>query len=278
MSRRSSQVETLDNWNQNTTEIKSLQACKTRAILSKEQAIEIFLIKLENNRDSRCRISSRRSAASVARQYGVSDKAVRDIWMGRTWFRELMHLDPARAMMPERLKLPGRPSGKRTQKVSTVTTGTSAPHYLSDSLHVFSERCQDLLEPDVGMISNFLWAPCQFSIEQGPPPVSSSMPTFSPHPPGPVVSSSPCGRVTSSHFELDDATSSATAPVAAALPRFIRNASTTVSIWPRLNHPESSIQVTAHPAIDPLPEASRADDPFHDDWRYWPEADKKCFA
>ena len=33
---------------------------------------------------------------------------------------------------------------------------------------------------------------------------------------------------------------------------------------------------------DPLPESSRPDDPFHDDWRYWPEANSgtgsDCYA
>ncbi len=31
-------------------------------------------------------------AMAVARAYGVSEKAVRDIWRGRTWHKETLHL------------------------------------------------------------------------------------------------------------------------------------------------------------------------------------------
>ena len=92
--------------------IAALQACKTRVILSEQKAIEIFQIKLDN--DTR-NVVERRSAASVARLYGVTEKAIRDIWSGRTWFRELMHLDPRRFKMAERFRRPGRPRKSETQ-------------------------------------------------------------------------------------------------------------------------------------------------------------------
>ena len=101
----------------------SLKACKTRAILSEAEAIQIFLIKLEN--DANKWNVPRRSATEVARHFGVSDKAVRDIWMGRTWFHELIHLDPERATMPGRLKRPGRP------KRPMVSSPVIAPFTLS---------------------------------------------------------------------------------------------------------------------------------------------------
>ena len=88
----------------------SIQACKTRTILTLEQALQIFEIKLDNSNP----LSGRRTAAAVARSFGVSEKTVRDIWIGRTWVREMMHLDPARAAKACNLKLPGRPKRSTT--------------------------------------------------------------------------------------------------------------------------------------------------------------------
>jgi hypothetical protein len=53
------------------------------------------------------------TADEVATVYGVSEKAIRDIWNGRTWSRETWHLDTSR---PLHLKLTGRPKGCRDSK------------------------------------------------------------------------------------------------------------------------------------------------------------------
>mmetsp|Transcript_58612 Transcript_58612/g.154980 ORF Transcript_58612/g.154980 Transcript_58612/m.154980 type:complete len:181 (+) Transcript_58612:112-654(+) len=52
---------------------------RRRGMLSKEQAIEIFMIRMEGGWDS---------AASVSRRFGVNEKTVRDIWSGRSWGKE----------------------------------------------------------------------------------------------------------------------------------------------------------------------------------------------
>ena len=75
---------------------------KPRARLSETQAIAIFQAK-----------NSASIAARLATVYGVSEKAVRDIWTGRTWSRETWHLDQSR---PLQLKLTGRPKGCRDTK------------------------------------------------------------------------------------------------------------------------------------------------------------------
>jgi hypothetical protein len=92
----------------------SLQACRTHAILTAEQAIEIF--KIGNDFWGK----RRRPARDVGKAYGVSDKAVRDIWNGRTWYKETMHLDPSRSSMPMRLRIPGRPR----RRAGTTVKGT----------------------------------------------------------------------------------------------------------------------------------------------------------
>jgi hypothetical protein len=58
------------------------QPSKPRARLTEAQVVTIFQAK-----------ASSPSAASVATVFGVCEKAVRDIWTGRTWSRETQHLD-----------------------------------------------------------------------------------------------------------------------------------------------------------------------------------------
>ena len=72
-------------------------APKPRAILSEEQVIAIFQAR-----------ASAMTTTKMATIYGVSEKAVRDIWKGRTWARETWRLDTSR---PLQLKLAGRPKG-----------------------------------------------------------------------------------------------------------------------------------------------------------------------
>ena len=77
---------------------------KPRAILTKQQAIIIFQRKIDplQGRAKPC-------AAAIARIYGLSEKAIRDIWKGRTWCDETSQFEPsrpARAAGP-----PGRPKG-----------------------------------------------------------------------------------------------------------------------------------------------------------------------
>ena len=67
---------------------------RRRAILSKEQAIQIFQIKLAADTLQRAHPAS----AQIASLFGISEKAVRDIWKGRTWARQTLHLDPNRLL------------------------------------------------------------------------------------------------------------------------------------------------------------------------------------
>ena len=81
---------------------------KPRAILTSEKAVEIFSRSLPSTGSSS---AEKPHATSVAREYGISEKTVRDIWTGRTWSNETLHLDPQR---PAREAKPtGRPRGKK---------------------------------------------------------------------------------------------------------------------------------------------------------------------
>ena len=85
-------------------------ASRSRNILSREQAIEIFRLK-SNLRSIGLRTSL------IAEQYGVSAKTIRDIWIGRTWYRDTYPLETSRSDALERFtRKIGRPAGARDLK------------------------------------------------------------------------------------------------------------------------------------------------------------------
>ena len=76
----------------------SKPAKKPRARLAAVDAVEIFKVRRTGVQ-----------ATNLANMYGVSEKAIRDIWTARTWARETWHLEPSRQMV---LKQAGRPKGR----------------------------------------------------------------------------------------------------------------------------------------------------------------------
>ena len=72
---------------------------KARAKLEEADVLDIFHCK-----------THLMSASRVSKKYGVSEKAVRDIWTGRTWSKETWHLDTSRSRP---LKKMGRPVGRK---------------------------------------------------------------------------------------------------------------------------------------------------------------------
>jgi hypothetical protein len=103
---------------------ESIKACKTRAILTEDQAVQIFTLNMAHkvNMDGQSI-----SATAIANTFGVSEKAVRDIWKGRTWQRETMHLNSDCKQRSCILKMPGRPKGSKSLQHSdsrhTITPG-----------------------------------------------------------------------------------------------------------------------------------------------------------
>jgi hypothetical protein len=81
-------------------------AClKQRAVLTKDQAIEIFRLSLTHSSNKK-----RPTAVSVSRAFNISEKTVRDIWSARTWHDDTLPLDVNRTPRPA--KKIGRPPGK----------------------------------------------------------------------------------------------------------------------------------------------------------------------
>jgi hypothetical protein len=93
---------------------------KHRAILTEQQAIEIFRFRSENSMS--VMVSS---ALFVAKRYGINERTVRDIWKQRTWNRATSTL--AEGTGPMAKKKMGRPIGSkdtrpRKQKLAAGTS------------------------------------------------------------------------------------------------------------------------------------------------------------
>ena len=100
-----------------------------RIILSEQDARHIFQNKPPNGgRD-------RRRADMLASLYGVSVKTIRDIWVGRTWYRSTCHLDPSKPVNLHRLqRKPGRPLGAKDSKPRVVQPTRRDAYSLSPPL------------------------------------------------------------------------------------------------------------------------------------------------
>jgi hypothetical protein len=81
---------------------KNLQILKPQARLTHDEVVEIFMSR-----------ATKQSASQVCMRFGVSEKAIRDIWTGRTWAKETWHLDKSRSI---ELKKIGRPVGCKDAK------------------------------------------------------------------------------------------------------------------------------------------------------------------
>ena len=207
----------------------SIQACKTREILNVEQAIAIYKIKMSYATAASCKNFG---PCSVARAFGVSEKTVRDIWKGRTWLRETMHLDPTRVVMAAQLRGPGRPRLKSRfteQNVARFSKSTNPQKTIGDldtrketkpTDFMFLPSAEETLATAVSQPSQiFAWwdqvpAKCRADREDSRNSLTNAM-----------IDCFCCCEPWSA---------------------------------------ESA----------PLPESSCADDPFHDDWRYWPKLEK----
>ena len=77
-----------------------------RNVLTKDQVIRIFLMSTNNPAKSK-----NANASFIAKSFNVSEKTVRDIWSGRTWHNETLHLDMNREPRP-RARI-GRPKGRK---------------------------------------------------------------------------------------------------------------------------------------------------------------------
>ena len=116
----------------------SIQCAKPRAVLTKEQAIDIFRLSTFNYSKA-----SRPTATSVAKAFGVSEKTIRDIWNGRTWCEETLPLDSSRQPKPR--KKAGRPLGRKDSAPRRPKGGSKREIMPQDSRPVSEGSPQTLL-------------------------------------------------------------------------------------------------------------------------------------
>ena len=218
----------------------SVPSGRARAILTPEQAFTIYRAKPQLDHGGRRRRGQQAAAKSVAEDFGVSEKTIRDIWKGRTWLRETVRLDPALAARASRLRQPGRPRGsKRPRSGARAERGAAAA----------AGRGRG--GPSIGSEASPTTPAA--TISPGPGglkgPATGTTPDRMPAP-GPAAEKQPPGRSPAQTVIRGEPEQPAGG-------------------WPGAV-PFDPPAAPAEPEIEPLPCCTCADDPFHDDWPHWP--------
>mmetsp|Transcript_88278 Transcript_88278/g.234736 ORF Transcript_88278/g.234736 Transcript_88278/m.234736 type:complete len:139 (-) Transcript_88278:621-1037(-) len=99
-----------------------------RSVLTREQAVEIYRLGEGAKRDS---------AYKVAKLYGVCEKAIRDIWSGRTW-RNATRVQKDDQICSE---TPKKKARKDVLKQAVIQDPCDKS--IDDLLYQWSEECQD---------------------------------------------------------------------------------------------------------------------------------------
>jgi hypothetical protein len=131
-----------DNRTEKALPFRKIKIAKPRAILTNAQVITIYRHKLASLQPG----SARPCASAIAGLYGISEKAVRDIWTGRTWSAETSQFEPSR---PVRTVAPlGRPKGSKDsapRRRRWPSTASLHPPYKgrgsSDPDTIATDRC-----------------------------------------------------------------------------------------------------------------------------------------
>ena len=92
-----------------TLQSAKFDSIRSRVVLSRAAAREIFIVKSNLGLESANHASTR-----LAVQYCISSKAIRDIWKGRSWLDATFDLWSEEARPPRRVV--GRPKGKKDSK------------------------------------------------------------------------------------------------------------------------------------------------------------------
>ena len=234
----------------------------TRAVLSKAQVLQIFAYKIESASVSR---QTSKSTAQIAKSYGVTEKAIRDIWTGRTWFRETLHLEPSRPETLERLtRRPGRPKGsqdrQQRRKAAKVDEFQILVIYQLEYSHVlflFGISKFDFLQVSIIEQGPCKWTPSIVQKVKSEPAQATTHDQWCITAKVPPDSASNCA-----HHEKTELS-----PQYGTLSQAVRANAT----------PEPTEDAKPGScAVDWLPPPCSAEfiDPFHDDWPHWDDAGK----
>jgi hypothetical protein len=118
---------------------------RTRARLTKSQVICIFQQKDKSH-----------SANMLANCYGVSEKAIRDIWKGRTWFRETSQVDAARSLQVKNESQRSGFTDKDRGKKRTISRASLLKQQKCDSSKGTGEaQTKPCIQPDTSVWPTF---------------------------------------------------------------------------------------------------------------------------
>ena len=131
---------------------------KMRAKLTEADALNIYHRK-----------SSFTSASAIAKLYGVSEKAVRDIWTGRTWSKETWHLDESRPFPTKKM---GRPFGRKDAQPRKLRSLRTIPESST-----ISQIAINISSVDIPLESQSIDIAPVFSIEMNERPLERKMHT-----------------------------------------------------------------------------------------------------
>ena len=113
---------------------------KARAKLTQSDVLHIYHCK-----------GSATSATALSKHYGVSEKAVRDIWTGRTWSKETWHLDKSQPFPAKKM---GRPIGRKDAQPRKQRNLRPEIHASQTSDHGSPESRSTDIEPIFRMMMN----------------------------------------------------------------------------------------------------------------------------
>jgi hypothetical protein len=237
----------------------------SRTILTTEQAVQIYHLKFDTAQQFQ---SQGARATAVGHEFGVSEKAVRDIWSGRTWQSATKHV--ARQHSPDEKKhghLNGQVGDTKGIKQFAGSIAVSSIGPLN------TDRTQSSTVPTIRNIDAVPHSRSETCCEE-----SVANPFTRPRPDSVLqaqrvsYTSTSCALsspIPSSPFSMQPHPSVSSPTTAVAEPTRLAAASVDDQT-PQPLHWRSERSATGSAEVaDALPPQSRADDPFHDDWPHW---------
>ena len=244
-----------------------------RAILTSDQAREIFISK---PKDKTSFSAERAIAAFLSKKFGVSVKTVRDIWIGRTWYRATFHLDPSKPVAAERLqRQPGRPKGAkdrqpRTRKLDKCEgdkgdklsrAGSTSPAK-SESDDIYSGK-------EIGATTSRIEIPTAAPYPQPDCPDSFNQHHIN-------------GRDTKGIACCDEEAGTWDRNSLPVFDQRHQNTHDATPATPQIYPPHLRSPATAecqwHSPLASSLSMEEFADPFHDDWPFWPKVGSSCHA
>jgi hypothetical protein len=233
-----------------------LEEHRHRAVLTQDQAIVIYTIRETTS----CFGYQSLKSASLAKQFNVSPKTIRDIWNRRTWANETRHLwtEDERPMIRTKKQKSSLPSSPETHNSKAKNCDRGVPRQrIPETFFAHKPAATSAHPPSISF-------PEQHPLSNPPPAALSSirlLPVALPPTPTPRPSSSPIADYTECHHAATAPSSAPPSSQPAAEPPL----STAWPWGPAAGAADSEAAWDAGIAAGD----SNLNDPFHSDWPHW---------